>query len=231
MRGREDAGMGLAEGIRGAAAGALALALPVECAGCGAPDADLCDACRARLAPAVVPRRFASGLVVHAGLEFDGVAARVVRALKEDGRTGLARALGPALAAAVAAVPGVVEADAVVPIPASRAAIRRRGYAVVELLARRARLPVRRLLVPARRTADQRGLAREARRENVAGAFRAGPVTGMRVIVADDVTTTGATLEEAARTLEDAGARVLGAAVVAATPRRAGDSSTPRNNP
>ncbi|MEN2738023.1 phosphoribosyltransferase family protein [Microbacterium sp. X-17] len=220
--------MGLTGTIRRAAADALAFVLPVECAGCGEPDTELCEACRAVLVPTVVPRRLDSGLVVHAGLVFDGVVARVVRALKEDGRTGLARTLAPALAAAADAAG---RADAIVPIPSSRAAMRRRGYAVVELLTQRAGLPVDRLLLPDRRASDQRRLGREARRVNVAGAFRGRPAAGIRVLLTDDVATTGATLDEAARTLREAGAEVLGAAVVAATPRRLGESSAPRNNP
>jgi predicted amidophosphoribosyltransferase len=149
------------------------------------------------------------------------VAARVLRALKEDGRTGLARALAPALAAAVAALdaPGAV----VVPVPSSRAALRRRGYRVAELLARRAELAPVRALRSVRTVADQRGLGRAQRRENVAGSLRAvrgNVLTGRDVVIVDDVVTTGATLAEAARALRAAGARVVGAATVAATPRR-----------
>jgi len=255
--------------LRRAAADALTFVLPVACAGCGEPDAALCDACRAALRPSPGRRTLASGLVVTSGLALDGVAARVVRALKEDGRTGLAAALAPALAAAVAravADPGagaglvaragagafgdevglvaragagsvgdagagvglvaraLADAEAVealVPVPASRSALRRRGYAVVELVARRAGLPVRPLLRAARAVSDQRGLDREERRRNVAGSLRARPSAGLRVLVMDDVVTTGATLEEAERALRAAGARVVGAATAAATPRRA----------
>lgn len=205
--------------VRTALAEALALALPVVCAGCGDPDVALCETCRGMLHPAVTYRTLSSGLAVFSGLRFDGVPARVLRALKEEGRTSLARALAPALAAAATAGGGA-SADAVAVLPSSRAAMRRRGYRVPELLARRAGLPPAKLLVVARATADQRALGRDERGRNVAGSLRARDAVGLRVLIVDDVVTTGATLDEAARALRAAGATVLGAATVAATPLR-----------
>jgi predicted amidophosphoribosyltransferase len=108
----------------------------------------------------------------------------------------------------------------IVPIPTSRAAFRRRGYRVVELVAARAGLRVERLLIHTRRTADQRGLDHASRRHNVAGSLRSRDAAGLRVLVLDDVVTTGATLAEAARALRAAGAEVVGGVTIAATPRR-----------
>jgi predicted amidophosphoribosyltransferase len=207
--------------VRGALADALALVVPVVCAGCDEPDIALCEACGIRLRPRVT--RSALGTTVWSGLAFEGVPARVVRALKEDGRTGLARDLGPALRAAVDAALAAAGSSrgpvVLVPIPTSRAAYRRRGYRVIDLVARRASLPVARLLVAFRATADQRGLDRAGRRSNVAGSLRARGAEGRTVVVIDDVVTTGATLEEAVRALRAGGAEVLGAATIAATPR------------
>ena len=207
--------------VRAALAEALALIVPVTCAGCDEPDIPLCEACGILLSPRVTRSRM--GDAVWSGLAFEGVPARVVRALKEDGRTGLARDLAPALRAAVdaALASAVPSGDPVliVPIPTSRTAYRRRGYRVVELVARRAGVRTARLLVTSRATADQRGLDRAGRRRNVAGSLRARGAQGRRVIVVDDVVTTGATLEEAVRALRAGGAEVVGAATVAATPR------------
>ena len=215
--------------MRAALAEALALVLPVECAGCGEPDVSLCEPCLAELRPRV--RR--SRADVWSGLPFEGVTARVVRALKEDGRTTLARDLAPALRAAVEAAAsgdprrdhgaaGRAELPVVVPIPTSRAAFRRRGYRVVELVARRAGLRCARVLFTVRATADQRGLGRSDRRRNVAESLVARGAAGLRVVVIDDVVTTGATLEEAVRALREGGAEVVGAATIAATPRHGG---------
>jgi predicted amidophosphoribosyltransferase len=74
--------------------------------------------------------------------------------------------------------------------------------------------------VQARAVEDQSGLSAGARRDNLAGALRSRRrLDGREVVVVDDVVTTGATLAEAARALTAAGARVRGAAVVAATVR------------
>lgn len=233
--------------VPAALAEALSVVFPTWCAGCDVPDVTLCSSCRASLRPVGLARTVA-GVEVRSAVAFEGVAARIVRAFKEDGRTPLARPLGAALAAAVAGrgtaaaasttswsafaraadrspartTGAEAWADAVVvPVPSSRAAFRRRGHPVAELLARRAGLSPRRLLLPARAAADQRGLGRDERARNVAHTMRARDAAGLRVVVVDDVVTTGATLGEAVRALTDAGAVVVGAATVAATPRHA----------
>ncbi|WP_245570405.1 ComF family protein [Microbacterium luticocti] len=231
--------------VRAALAEALALVFPVACAGCGALDVSLCETCRGMLQPAVTTRTF-DGLEVRSGLVFDGVCARVLRAIKQEGRTGLSRALAPALASAASrwqgadAAAGWRSGDAdgwrggvaraslservvAVPVPTTRAAMRRRGYRVAELLARRAGLSPVRALRSVRAVADQRALARDERVANVAHSMAAvgtAAIRGRPVIIVDDVTTTGATLREAARALRAAGVEVVGAATVAATPRR-----------
>jgi predicted amidophosphoribosyltransferase len=98
--------------------------------------------------------------------------------------------------------------------------MRRRGYRVVDLLARRAGLLPSRLLVPARPVGDQRGLDREARARNVAGSMRARDAAGRAILLLDDVATTGATLVEGRRTLLAAGASEVVVAALAVTPRR-----------
>jgi predicted amidophosphoribosyltransferase len=228
--------------LREACADALALLLPVWCAGCDEPDVALCERCVLALQPDVrrrVVEAPGGAVEVWSGLAFDGVAARVLRAIKEDGRTALAAALTPALAAVLdrAGAAGCL----VVPMPTSRAAYRRRGFRVPELLLRGTGLPAHRLLRLARRTDDQRGLDRDARRRNVAhsmvatisrsallrGGFpgesgRAEQPSAPRAVVVDDVVTTGASLAEAVRALRAAGVEVVAAVALAATPRRHG---------
>ncbi|MCT9818726.1 phosphoribosyltransferase family protein [Microbacterium sp. W1N] len=210
---------------------ALELVFPSWCAGCDAPGPGLCAPCAGALVAAPERRVLPGGLAVHSALRFEGVRARSLRALKQDGRTALARPLGAALAAALAAASASSAGagwDAVVTVPGSRAALRRRGYVVADLLARRAGCRPLPLLRPLRTTRDQRGLGRDERAANLAGAFGARRrADGIRVVIVDDVVTTGATLGEAARALTAAGAVVVGAATVAATPQRLPASSYP----
>lgn len=213
---------------------ALTFWLPLSCAGCGAADVSLCEGCRLALAPRIHRRSVSSGVVVTAALVFDGVAARTIRALKEEGRTSLARALGPALAVAVRAAVGAHGVRPVVRItavPSSRAAFRRRGHRPVELLVRASSLRSERLLRVARTPRDQRGLGRIERRANVAGALEARPIGGGVVVVVDDVVTTGATLVEAERALRAAGADHVVVVALAHTPRRDGSAEEPQGNP
>lgn len=192
------------------------------CAGCDAPGTLLCGSCLLELDARPVHMQTPEGLPVVAALTYQGVAARCIRRLKEDGETLLARPLGRALAAVMIDAPHASTA-LMVPVPTGRAAFQGRGYRVPELSMRRAGLPVSRILVQTRRTADQRGLGVAERSRNVAGSMRARHAREARdVLLFDDVVTTGATLDEGARTLEGAGFRVRGAVTLAATPRHRG---------
>ncbi|WP_144795558.1 ComF family protein [Microbacterium paludicola] len=199
-----------------------AFLLTARCPGCDVPGTLLCERCADALRVPVVHTTTPNGMPVIAALPFDGVAARCIRRLKENGDTLLARPLGASLAT-------VIERDAIalsgaltVPMPTTHGAFRRRGYRVPDLLLHRAGLRPVRLLHHTRRTADQRGLDLDRRRVNVAGSMRArhARVAG-EVVLFDDVVTTGATLDEGARALTEAGWRVRGALTLAATPRRA----------
>src|SRR5690606_9310485 len=121
---------------------------------------------------------------------------------------------------------------ALVPVPSTRPAVRRRGHDPLGRTARRAAVVLRRVgyacaVVPAlrhqREVADQAGLDAAARRANLAFALDVRPMAvgllaGRCVVLVDDIVTTGATLSEASRALVTAGIRPCGAAVVAATP-------------
>lgn len=164
-----------------------------------------------------------------------GPAARVVVAWKDRGRLGLTGPLGRLLAVGCSLVP-VAARTGLVPVPTSRAQVRRRGADPMRLLAGRAvddlgavgteavLLPVLRRV---RTTRDQAGLGAEERRANVTGAFAANRSAVARcvragveeVLVVDDVLTTGASAREAVRALAAAGVRTSAVVVVAHTPR------------
>ncbi|MCE7480363.1 ComF family protein [Microbacterium profundi] len=204
-----------------------AFALSGCCAGCDLLGTLLCDECGQALIAAPMRQKTPGGLPVTAALVYRAVTARCIRRLKEEGETLLSRplgtALGTALEAAIADGAYGAERPLLVPVPTSTAAFRRRGYRVPELLIRRAGFASSRLLASVRSTADQRGLGALERGRNVSGSMRARHARDAReVLVIDDVVTTGATLDEAARALTTAGFRVRGAVALAATPRHSG---------
>lgn len=229
---------GLATLVRAARARARELedfALPQRCPGCGAPapaarllcdgcwervpalSFPVCARCLARGAEPVGCRRHA-GSRVWPALVYDERAALLVHALKFGRRPGLAAELGARLARAVPAAPAF---DLVTAVPLHAARRRERGYDQARLLAEAV---ADRLGVPAlpdalareRATPAQTGLDPARRRRNLAGAFRAtGPrrLRGRRILIVDDVITTGATLEACLAALAAAGAKATGAAL------------------
>lgn len=239
------------EGVRRALADAWALIAPVDCAGCGASDRALCPSCAlglqsrpllgqldlvapgsARVASPALPGAVVSVPIV-AAVPYEGSARRVLLALKEQGRTELARSLAPLLDLAVDRVWRDGGAELIVPVPGSWAARGTRGFEPVALIARRAGLvvtPALRVLRPSATpdSAPQKSRTLAARLGSDAPRWRVSPrVRGRRVVLVDDVVTSGATLRAATLALSAAGAEVAGCAAIAATPRRVGASSIP----
>jgi predicted amidophosphoribosyltransferase len=208
-------------------ADAATVLLPVSCAGCGAPDRVVCPVCRLELAPRLATVR-AGPLPVTVALDYGGVTARVLSAVKEHGRTDALRLLAPAMRAALssalsAAREGGVTDAQLVTMPSARVAARRRGYRPVDLLVRRAGYRVARPpgLTLVRAIADQAGLSASERGANLSGAMRAsGALAGCPVLLVDDVLTTGSTLAEAHRAVSARGGVVIGAACLAHTAKR-----------
>ncbi len=215
----------------------LDLLLPACCLGCAARGSLLCDACLV-VTPAVrMPHPAPEGLpVCWSATLYEGAARQAVLHYKERGRTALAAPLAHALAFTIAtAVPegGL----SVVPVPSAGRAVRARGHDPVP---RMAALAVRHLgrlgrqvtlrtdLRQSRRVADQAGLSAAQRAANLASSLRVAEAgkarlsgrSGARVVLVDDVVTTGATLAEAARAVNEAGATVVAAVTFAATRRR-----------
>jgi ComF family protein len=147
--------------------------------------------------------------------EYEDALRGLIHLLKYQGVRPAAKPLGKALAQAIR--PILTEEFLIVPVPLHRARRRSRRFNQAELIARAAMRELRDVplsldpvLVRTRFTESQTGFTREQRRRNLRGAFAVpdpARVKGRRVLLVDDVLTTGATADECSRILLRAGAR------------------------
>jgi ComF family protein len=166
-----------------------------------------------------------------AAYPYEGVIRSAIQAFKYEGQTRLDDFLSRALVNPLSSRPLTV--DVVLPVPLSAQRLGSRGFNQAEILAR----PLAEatgwpleggLLVRARDTQPQVELPHRARRRNVEGAFSVAcpdAVVGRRVLLIDDVCTTGATLEACAVPLLDAGAAGVWGLVIARAMRSSGDGA------
>lgn len=192
----------------------------VICDRCGRPQVRptlRCDACRLQL------RSAAACQIVRIATIHATPIREAIHALKYDNRPELAEPLARYLTATVMRAPWrdrYLATDGVIPVPLHAERRQARGYNQSELLAsafcRQTRLPLQATwLVRQRPTQSQVGLSATERQNNVDSAFVADrAVQGKRIILVDDVYTTGATIEACAAALHAAGARsVVGLAL------------------
>jgi ComF family protein len=159
---------------------------------------------------------------------YEGALKEIIHALKYDARPTLARHLAVRMRDAGS---GVLEgATAVIPVPLHRARERARGFNQARELAVHLGLPAIDALHRSRRTQSQADLAAAKRHANVKGAFslaaEAHTLKGRVVVLVDDVSTTGATLNACAAPLLQAGAIEV-RALTAARARLRADGSPP----
>lgn len=217
----------------------LNLVFPPRCVGCQQTGAWLCDACLEQI-PRVEPPICAccgdaiasDGLCascqegswridrIRSVVYFGGVVRDAIHQLKYNGLTALATPLGSLMATYLLEHP--MSVDVVVPVPLHAARMRERGFNQAALLAREMARPSKlaideRTLVRHRSTASQVDLNAEQRKENVHDAFRctSDALVGKRVLLIDDVCTTGSTLEASAIALQEGGARSVQALTLA----------------
>jgi ComF family protein len=216
-----------------------ALLFPARCLGCGRRGAPICARCREAipwLGAEVCPRCARASALgrlcarrsgnpgaldgIRAACAFEGIVRQAIHHLKYRHARSLASFAADLLERSLSRRP--LRADLIVPVPLSRARRRERGYNQAELIADRLTeaigLPTdATALERVRETPPQVGLSAAERRHNVRGAFAcdgSADLTGRRVILIDDVATTGSTLQACADPLKAAGAaRVFGLVV------------------
>ena len=181
---------------------------PPICERCGDPLARLagqsqCRSCDGR--NRIIARTRAIG-------EYEGALRELIHALKYGRRRSLARGIAAHMRSRGASLLGA--ADGTVPVPLHWRREYHRGFNQARALATHLGLPIIDVLVRKRHTRPQVELAADDRRANVEGAFalrcrmfgRTRSIEGLVLVLVDDVSTTGATLEECAQVLKCAGA-------------------------
>jgi ComF family protein len=212
---------------------ALGVLMPQLCVACDGVIASsgqwLCTSCAIEIARAAGPSTRVVGLAdgyrlrVRYALDYTAKVSKVIAGMKYGDKPGLASLLAPFLRAAASV--WLSEDPVLVPVPMHAAKKRQRGYnqsEVLSLLVSKSCgvASLTRFLVKTRDTAAQAALEKEARTENVAGSFalRHCPVEpGRRVILVDDVVTTGSTLRACAEAVRTAYEGEVSACVVASS--------------
>jgi len=204
----------------------LDILFPRRCAGCGSGAWPFCPACLAEAVPLTPPWCARCGLpterevarcrgcppreiaTARAPFLFSGPVRAAVHRLKFSGWRAVAEALATAM---VAVPPPGGRPEAVSWVPLSRRRLAERGFdqaaALARVVARRLDLPVQGLLLRATDTSPQARRGGAERRAAMAGAFRVADRPPPRVLLVDDVLTTGATAAACALSLLEAGAR------------------------
>lgn len=183
----------------------------------GAGDDHTCGSCLS------APPRY--DLALAAALH-EGPVRTLVHDYKYLGKVHLRRPLALLIAERLVEAVSRRGADLIVPVPLHVRRLRSRGFnqslLLAEMVSRRWQLPLeRRLLRRVRWTEPQINLAPRERRENVRGAFAVADnerVSGKRIVLVDDVLTTGSTVDECAGALKRAGAAEVMVVTVARVP-------------
>lgn len=202
----------------------LKLLFPPKCMLCGMPlreNEEICGDCRQKVLLNTAPPRMEKGAFFEkaaAGLWYETHVRNAVHGLKYREKQNYARPLARVMTYAYQHKIGE-ECDLIAFVPTNPSTLRKRGYDQAQLLAEALSemldIPWVQALEKTRETQPMHGLKPDARRANVLGAYRVCCQTdllrGKRVLLVDDILTTGSTLSECARMLKAAGTlRVYG---------------------
>ncbi|HIY65731.1 MAG TPA: hypothetical protein H9830_05580 [Candidatus Agrococcus pullicola] len=196
---------------------ALDVLWPVQCAACSTPATSLCDNCLSGWEPRTLDVR---GIPLTVLGDYEGGLRDTVLACKEHGDSSVVGKIAARLA------PVCPDATAAVIVPPSASGLRKRGFHAVDWLARgiarkRGMRTLRlRFDTAPRKEQKTRNLERRVTADR--SMRLRSRLAGERVVIIDDVVTTGTTALAAVRAVRDAGGTVAGFLAIAHTPRRTG---------
>ena len=201
------------------------LIFPDRCISCGALGISICSQCRTgwnlHSYLSYVGKNPQGLLTVTSSIIYSPVAQKVILAAKESHIKRADDLVSEAIAHSVRKVLHSHRVDAFIPIPSRNSAVRLRGREFVEEMVQQSshefRIPSKPILLHRKRVRDQSSLDQNDRWNNLEGAFvvEEKEFLGKRVLLIDDLVTTGATLSEAHRALKYAGIEVVGAVTAA----------------
>ena len=196
---------------------------PAKCLGCRLGGEFLCMACRKKVrAPCAGVPPGLEKLLSYGNYE-NGILREALRRFKYHGTYDITPTFAEMLEELIRPHLGEAEGAVVIPIPISKERLRERGYNQAELLAQSLAEKISRplenkVLLKIKNTPSQTSLSGRERILNVRDSFAVRnpeKISGREIILIDDISTTGATLSEAARVLKQAGAKKVIGLVVA----------------
>lgn len=217
--------------LSGLSKGILNIIYPPLCEACQVkidPEsgyACLCKNCVSKIKilnpPAAITR--CDNIKVWAVCGYEGIAKDCIHLFKYNNRISLSKPLADIMSNFTNKNLADKKFDMIVPVPLHKTKMRERGFNQAELLARRLGKNTNRILCldavkRIKPTASQTGLSKTKRFTNLKGAFKitdGGKVSGKRILLIDDVFTTGSTISECAKTLLKAGAKSVSGLVLA----------------
>jgi len=195
---------------------------PPVCAGCGEPGYRLCQVCKDKIKFVAINEGHNPDWAVLQAQNpspdctdykfvaiYEGVVRECIHALKYENNQALGEMFSEWVADLLCKMSWQI--DLIIPVPLSAERVRQRGYNQSALIAKPLAIKIGAIYAPyglkrIRNTPSQVGLSAQERRSNVEGAFQANPkvVAGKRVLLVDDVSTTGATIGACAAALKSA---------------------------